>query len=433
MRYIDKAKPIKFSLLVGGKECRNIEDVKHAFNVDDEDIAPVFKSLWESFINGNLKKWLMQIQSADYLGKMDNHVFCENDDLKRKLFLFNLFAAKPLPFDEVCNESVLSMLSMRIIKITELNETDYITESDVLSMLRKGIIESSDLQGSIHANIYEEKKSSISFIWSMMCITNQGVSKDLDLLMQFNDKTIRTLIDGKKVTDKKVILSISIKRGFDDYINSIYPPQKTIFVDCYSSILSFVSFELKMIRVIDAVKQECFYIGETPVTIGLWKKVIGHTNDLYSWHVKGDDCPVCDVTWNMINDIFLPKLNILTSKCFRLPTDEEWECAARGGHKSKGYIYSGSNNINDVAWYNESYDSGPHPVKQKLPNELGLYDMSGNVWEWCQDWYDEKKQKRVLRGGGWSYSDFNCEVSYKYGSEPDSSTCWGFRLALCID
>ena len=156
---------------------------------------------------------------------------------------------------------------------------------------------------------------------------------------------------------------------------------------------------------------------------------------------KGDNLPVEQVSWNDIQE-FITKLNTMTGKTFRLPTEAEWEYAARGGNKSKGYKYSGSNTLDNVAWYTNNSSSKTHPVGQKQPNELGLYDMSGNVWEWCQDWYGSYSSSsqtnptgpssgsyRVLRGGSWYHFARICRVSYRLNSDPDDRyNLNGFRL-----
>ena len=182
-----------------------------------------------------------------------------------------------------------------------------------------------------------------------------------------------------------------------------------------------------------------YYIGETEVTQELWKAVMG-TNPSYS---KGNKKPVEQVSWNDCQE-FIKKLNQLTGKNFRLPTEAEWEYAARGGNKSQGYKYSGSNTIGDVAWYYDNSSSRTHDVKTKAANELGIYDMSGNVWEWCQDWYGDYSSSsqtnptgpssgsyRVDRGGDWSGSARHCRVSDRFINVPD---CWrldlGLRLSL---
>ena len=151
------------------------------------------------------------------------------------------------------------------------------------------------------------------------------------------------------------------------------------------------------------------------------------------------------VLWNDCQT-FITKLNQLTGKQFRLPTEAEWEFAARGGNSSKGYKYSGSDNIDDVAWYYWNSGSQTHEVATKQPNELGLYDMSGNVLEWCQDWYDGNyysssvinnptgpisRTCRVYRGGCWNSIARSCRVAARNSSTPNwKSTYLGFRLAL---
>ena len=168
-----------------------------------------------------------------------------------------------------------------------------------------------------------------------------------------------------------------------------------------------------------------YYIGETEVTQELWQAVMGNNPSKY----KRDSRPVEQVSWDDCQN-FIENLNKKTGLKFRFPTEAEWEYAARGGNKSQGYKYSGSNNIDDVAWYNDNSGSSTHDVKTKQANELGLYDMSGNVEEWCSDWYSD--YSRVVRGGNWCYGNANdCRVS----SRDESSLRWGenclgLRLAL---
>ena len=181
-----------------------------------------------------------------------------------------------------------------------------------------------------------------------------------------------------------------------------------------------------------------FYIGKYEVTQAQWRAVMGSNPSYF----KGDNLPVEKVSWDDIQE-FIKKLNAQTGKKFRLPTEAEWEYAARGGNQSKGYKYSGSNSISEVAWYDGNSGDKTHPVGQKTPNELGIYDMSGNVWEWCQDWYGSYSSSsqtnptgpssgssRVLRGGSWCNYAWDCRVSYRNFNNPDyrSSDC-GFRLA----
>ena len=180
-----------------------------------------------------------------------------------------------------------------------------------------------------------------------------------------------------------------------------------------------------------------FYIGKYEVTQAQWKAVMGKNPS----HYKGENRPVERVSWYDIQK-FIEKLNAKTGKRYRLPTEAEWEYAARGGNQSKGYKYSGSNDIGSVAWYTNNSGDRTHPVGQKQPNELGLYDMTGNVWEWCSDWYGRYSSGSqtnptgpdigstcVLRGGSWFGFDSWCRVSYRSHNDPSiRSDTGGFRL-----
>ena len=175
------------------------------------------------------------------------------------------------------------------------------------------------------------------------------------------------------------------------------------------------------------------------MTQALWKAVMGSNPS----NRKGDNLPVENVSWNDCQT-FLRKLNAMTDKNFRLPTEAEWEFAARGGNRSRGYQYSGSKKIDDVAWYNNNSGGETHPVGTKAPNELGIYDMSGNVWEWCQDWYGDyhgysqtnptgpsSASGRMNRGGSWYNYARYCRVANRGSFAPGIRTSsLGLRLAL---
>ena len=203
-----------------------------------------------------------------------------------------------------------------------------------------------------------------------------------------------------------------------------------------------------------------YHIGKYEITQAQWKAVMGTTiekqrdwasegerykEELYG---VGDDYPMYYVSWREAQE-FCRKLSQKTGKNYALPSEAQWEFAARGGNKSKGYKYSGSNNVNDVAWcYDNSYsldsdhpDYGSHVVGTKAPNEIGIYDMSGNVWELCEDWlpsrgeYHSYYHNRVSRGGSWGIGDnhnYGCAVSEYCGYLPDSRYGnKGFRV-VCL-
>lgn len=190
------------------------------------------------------------------------------------------------------------------------------------------------------------------------------------------------------------------------------------------------------------VMVDSFYISRYDVTQALWFAVMD-TNP--SHHKNCPNCPVENVSWNDAIE-FINKLNKLTGKKYRLPTEAEWEYAARGGSISKGFKYPGSNDIDLVAWYDANSKDTTHPVGKKFPNELGLYDMAGNVWQWCSDWFDLKYYigmpvdnpkgpdngtLRVIRGGSWMNFARLCRIPYHNGTAPDKRfSNDGFRLAM---
>jgi formylglycine-generating enzyme required for sulfatase activity len=169
-----------------------------------------------------------------------------------------------------------------------------------------------------------------------------------------------------------------------------------------------------------------FRIGKYTVTQAEWAMVMDSNP---SYNEQGGKYPVEMVSWNDVQE-YCKRLNFITGKEYRLPTEDEWEYAARGGNKSKGYKYSGSNILDEVGWYWENSDRNTHPVGQKKANELGIYDMSGNVWEWCEDKYDERRSFRVSRGGSWNYIAKNCRSAARHSYDPgDRNIILGFRVA----
>lgn len=188
-----------------------------------------------------------------------------------------------------------------------------------------------------------------------------------------------------------------------------------------------------------------FYISKYEVTQALWKAVMGNNPS----KVKGDSLPVTRVSW-LDARTFTIKLSKLTGKKYRLPTESEWEYAARGGRYSRGYKFSGSDNIKDVAWYRGNSKKAPHPVGQKDPNELGIYDMSGNVYEWCYDGFEyfeanysgdyynpkgnELSINKVYRGGCMTSFWDKCRVSSRNKYDQITTTHFiGFRLAMDVE
>lgn len=265
-------------------------------------------------------------------------------------------------------------------------------------------------------------------------IETSGSHKSIPIYLA--DKVEEELVKQKEREQKKSVLPIEVdgvvfnmvkvdgdtfwmgeKKKGDNKINNWNPPTKVILND--------------------------FYIGETVVTQELWKGVMGNNPSRF----KGDDnLPVEQVSWDDACE-FIKKLNDKTRRKFRLPTEAEWEFAARGGKKSKGFTYSGSDIIDEVAWFEGDHGDKTHPVKRKKANELGLYDMSGNVWEWCNDWYGkynsglqycptgaENGTEKVNRGGCFSDKKGCCCVSCRdSNSKKYIFYGLGFRLAMDCD
>lgn len=188
------------------------------------------------------------------------------------------------------------------------------------------------------------------------------------------------------------------------------------------------------------VKLGDFYIAETEITQKQWRKVMGTSPSSIEMQ---DFFPVDKVSWNDVQ-LFIAKLNAKSGKKYRLPTEAEWEFAARGGLLGKGYRYAGSDVIGDVAWYYDNSGHLPNSIKKKKPNELGIYDMTGNVWEWVNDIYGpyqadfqenpkgpESGSSKVCRGGSWDDFARNCRITCRRGFSADrQSADLGFRLAM---
>jgi len=189
-----------------------------------------------------------------------------------------------------------------------------------------------------------------------------------------------------------------------------------------------------------SVTVDDFYICKYEVTQGLWEAVMGGNPSNF---IGSDDLPAENVSWEDAQ-AFIQKLNLITGKKYRLPTEAEWEFAARGGNNSGGYIYSGSNNLNEVGWYGGNSGNTTQPAGQKIPNELGIYDMSGNVWELVNDrygGYSDSAQTNpagpdsgsyyVNRGGSWNYGSRSCRVTERYFNSPSVRGSYlGLRIAF---
>lgn len=199
--------------------------------------------------------------------------------------------------------------------------------------------------------------------------------------------------------------------------------------------------EKKDARPAHEVELSDFFIGKFEFTQAQWIAIMGENPS----ELECMNCPVNDMSWEQLMEM-IKKLNQLTGRKFRLPTEAEWEYAAQGGNQTKGFLYSGSNNIEEVAWLKPNGGDQQHEVGQLKPNELGLYDMNGNAWELCQDWYDKKfyqrspnknpvnetpTKYRVSRGASWMSPAHYCERHYRNTDHPHHKRGnGGFRLVM---
>ena len=196
-------------------------------------------------------------------------------------------------------------------------------------------------------------------------------------------------------------------------------------------------------RPVHTVVLDNYYIAETEVTQAVWEVVMGEWETMDEWH--NPQLPVTDISWYEAQE-FVRQLDSITGMPFRLPTEAEWEFAARGGNGSKGFRFAGGNIADSVGWGLSNAGFRKHPVAQKKPNELGLYDMTGNVSEWCEDWYApyavgappnpkgaETGEWKIQRGGSFDNCEANRHISFRWYSAPSEATNYcGFRLALTI-
>ena len=281
---------------------------------------------------------------------------------------------------------------------------------------------------------------STEFAWDF---GDQGISSSTSPIHTFNTIGIFTVRLTAKIAGcvqiKDTTITV-IENPFEGYWVEV--PGGTFMMGCTPE--QGISCEDDE-RPAHVVTLDTFFIGRTEVTQAQWEAVLENTPSFF--YDCGPDCPVETVSWDRIVNEFIPALKRKTGRIHRLPTEAEWEFAARGGNSSKGYKYAGGDDINTVGWYSSNSGSTPYPVGTKAANELGLYDMSGNVWEWCNDWYDSgyyvsspptnpagptTGSDRVLRGGSWANDDYDdyFRVAHRSKVYPNARAySVGFRVA----
>ncbi|MBE6408527.1 MAG: formylglycine-generating enzyme family protein [Lentisphaerae bacterium] len=271
------------------------------------------------------------------------------------------------------------------------------------------------------ANEYKKATSTASAFRAAVRVTNAAKEK-ADMV---NASRWASAIHQEALSCLQRAVSANAQEKYDEALQSLDAAEGTFEKAEKEALRNALSHLIKSFIKIE--EKDC-YIGKYEVTQAQWKAVMGN-NPAY---FKGADRPVEMVSWNDAME-FCKRLNDAglapAGYKFSLPTEAQWEFAARGGNKSKGYEYSGSNDINEVAWHDGNSDNiTHHDVGTKKPNELGLYDMSGNVMEWC---LDTDGSYRVLRGGSWNLNAISCLVAFRCRNDPDYRRDFsGFRLAL---
>ena len=401
-----------------------------------------------------------------------------------KIYLFTLLLAGMLALATIAQERVVNIYrNGEVIQSYAVTEIDSLKVEKVLSA--PGNVRAS-LDGETvvvtwdvvaEAQFYEVYRSSDNVTYTMLS-ADVAETIYIDATPQNGNNYYKVRAIGESLSSDYSTASNAISYGnnnvsgepFDifaslSYDDMVYVEGGTFLMGAQSSSSSSSNYDSDADSdesPVHSVTLSSYYIGKYEVTQQLWEYVMNYTGtaadgstmtavatgpwlDDYkpsSTYGKGDYYPAYHVSYNDIVDYFIPRLNKITGKTFRLPTEAEWEYAARGGNQSKGYKYSGSNAIGDVAWYYGNASTTSHPVGTKSPNELGIYDMSGNVMEWCNDRkgsYSSTAQTnptgatsgsdRVVRGGNWNNDAYYCRVPNRSYYNPSYGLAiHGFRL-----
>ena len=408
-------------LYINNEHCTSVDQLKEYFSMDLTPESDIYADLLDYGRHGDIAEWLCEMVEPDLASRVKSIAL----DLSDSVFYAKLKAT--ITGSNMTDSDVMSLkpsfdkcFSFEGLKCDVKDSEAKVTASFKVLMCVK-----------------EEYELSVSSNWGMrgMIINPYGhpEGKTASFTFTFRKRPgkdigeITIKADGKVLADEKVF-SQSIDNNGDILVGNV--KFKMIHIEGGTFTMGATreqsSGAYENEKPAHQVTLDSYSIGETPVTQRLWQAVMGSNPSCF----KGEQQPVEGVSWNDCQE-FIKKLNQKTGKNFRLPTEAEWEFAARGGMKSKGYKYSGSNKINEVAWYsgNSSYET--HPVKKKSPNELGIYDMTGNVWEWCQDCYGSYNRRtqtnpaglasgstRVRRGGSWYSGARCCRLSYRANNAP---------------
>lgn len=445
-------------LYIGNDYCYTLEQLQDYFRHISSDQDVLYNELLTLQRDGLIVQWLEEgTETEKALAKRIKGL---TKNLTNKEVMENL-AEILTNKNKNFNVNFLSYLELKEVTyaLTEFKQMDVafksIRNGDVINMMEE------HLNGTMHLRLKFKilKREKESFNLKATLSLHQQVIHEETSCLHLNNE-----LSGKERLLDFCIPAHKLQKGVDAYMLEVKSESQVLFSAKVSpgipDIFTLNGVRFKMIKVEGGtfkmgapnndsdscddekpqhdVTLKDFYIGETVVTQALWKSVMKGNPSSCSGE---DELPVEYVSYNDITG-FLAQLNDklkdqLHGMKFALPTEEQWEFAARGGVKSKGYKYSGSNDISQVAWYYKNSNNRTHPVRKKAPNELGIYDMSGNVWEWCDSpWRSNyntnpDSSRRVMRGGSFCNRERFSRVAYRFDSGPDISHCYtGFRLVL---
>jgi formylglycine-generating enzyme required for sulfatase activity len=381
------------------------------------------EAYWYAMKDGSISR--LDQSKLDFLSKKLN--LTEEDKNK----VIASFERNETEFVELINE-IFKNSAANNLDLEELEHIDFIRQECCISEKEASEL----LQQKTFNNKIIEKKNKITFEWIRNLIPNAEQTIVVN-------ETKHEVVNESKHEVVKTEIKPNPKEN-----KTTEEPTIVKYVDMGGIEMVFVEggkFIMRDNSVVGAtphkVELDSFYIGKYPITQAQWMGVMSYNPSFF----KNPDCPVDSISWDDCQK-FISKLNVKTKKKFRLPTEAQWEFAARGGKLSKGYNYAGSNNINVVAWYDKNSNNKTHPVGLKEPNEIGIYDMSGNVNEWCSDWkgkyriaakYNknpkgpENGEYRVVRGGSWLNSSFVAVRDYRLPNRRYNHM--GIRLALSVE
>lgn len=280
--------------------------------------------------------------------------------------------------------------------------------------------------------------SDVDKAWNLVSL---GILKMIQQLLiknnaentNFTDREIKNNDSNKEEPVKAIIEEIAFQDPFE---------HEMTFVQGGGFLMGFEGYSNESPQ--HSVKVQDFYISKFPVTQKQWNVVMRNFLENPSLFKSDENLPVDGVSWKMAQS-FIKQLNELTGKFYRLPSEAEWEFAAKGGTFSKGFLYAGSDRLEEVGWFKKNSDGRTQSVGKKKPNELSIFDMSGNIWEWCEDYWHENyidapvngsartsrsnNNHRVLRGGSWENTEVFCRITSRIGYSPvhDMNNV-GFRL-----